>query len=171
MVLQPGQRYDGIITGDPPDRRKQMHQPTLGDRCSDLAGKSARQGGLLNHDPLGRLLYAVGSEEPLQALRSALRVRPTGFWDNHVRLERAARPRNAAMGTQRIDALIINAVIPVLHLYAEQAQNPALIDAVDDLWEALPASQDAIVRRFVRLGTLGTPRSETHASWCCSPSH
>lgn len=109
--------------------------------------------GLLAHDPIGRIGAAFRMENPVPALRSLLHIRPLPFWDNHVRLVRSVRPRNPALGRQRIDDLIVNAVLPVMLLHAEQTGEPALEAAVLAVPARLPAPEDEVLRRFAALGT------------------
>ncbi|MDX1545815.1 MAG: DUF2851 family protein [Rhodothermales bacterium] len=108
---------------------------------------------LLRRDPIGRLLDAACSPAPVPALRRVLRAVPGSFWQTHVRLDRPARPRDPALGRPRRDALIANAVVPVLLLLAEHASDLLLEGALLDVLRALPASSDEVTRRFAAHGT------------------
>lgn len=108
---------------------------------------------LLRHDPLGRLLRALRAEAPVAALRRLLRATPGAFWQTHVRLEKASKPRHPAIGQARCDDLITNAVVPVLLLHAEQTNDAGLERALYDVLRALPPTTDAVVRRFAKLGS------------------
>ena len=108
---------------------------------------------VLRHDPLTRLLAALRKERPVTALRRMLRATPGPFWETHFRMEKATKPRDPAIGRNRCDALIINAVAPSLLLHAEHTGDPALERAVFDLLRALPAERDEVIRRFAALGT------------------
>jgi len=112
-----------------------------------------KPGGLLHHDPLGKLVRSLQADDPVAALRAALQATPGSFWKTHVRLEKATRPRNPSVGRSRIDALLVNAVVPVLLLYAEQTNDPALEAAVLDVLRRLPPEQDEVTRQFAALGT------------------
>ncbi len=111
-----------------------------------------RPGGLLHYDPTGKLVAAMQAEEPVAALRAALGATPGAFWETHVRLEKATKPRDPSAGRSRLNALIANAVVPVLLLHAEQAGDPAFEAAVVDLLRRLPPEHDEVTRRFARLG-------------------
>ena len=112
-----------------------------------------RPGRLMHRDPLGQLARAARAEGPVKALRAALYAKPGAFWTTHVRLEKTTKPRDPGIGTSRLDALIANAVVPVLLLHAEQTSDPALEAAVFDVLRRLPPEQDEIMRRFTALGT------------------
>ena len=110
-------------------------------------------GGLLYQDPLGRLLEAVRTEKPARVLREALQAQPSVFWETHFRLEKSTQERDPSVGRRRIDTLIVNAVVPVLALYAEQHDDGALREALRDVLHDLPAGSDRVTRRFRKLGT------------------
>ena len=111
-----------------------------------------RPGRLLHHDPLGQLVRALRTEDPVKAVRAALYTSPGVFWETHVRLEKTTKPRDPGIGISRLNALIANAVIPVLLLHAEQTSDPALEAAVFDVLRRLPPEQDEVTRRFGALG-------------------
>lgn len=113
-------------------------------------------GGLLYHDPIGRLLKALADATPLAAVRSLLHAVPGPFWRRHVRYEKATRPRSPALGTTRIDALIVNAVVPVLLLVARSRQLPDLEEGLFDLLRQVPAPSNTITRLYRSLGTRPT---------------
>jgi hypothetical protein len=109
---------------------------------------------LLQNDPVGTLLTALASSAPVEVLRQTLRARPGPFWDTHVRLEKATtRPRDPAIGQERVDALLVNAVLPVLLLHARQQHDPVLEARIYDLLHQLPAEDDEVTRCFAALGT------------------
>lgn len=120
-----------------------------------------RPGGLLHDDaPLDRLVAAVRAERPLPALRSALDAEPDVFWQTHVRFERRTRARSARIGRSRRDALLVNAVLPVLLSHARH--DAALASTVRGLFEHLPAPSDEVTRRFAALGTPPRNALEAH---------
>ena len=112
-----------------------------------------RPGRLLHHDPLGQLARALRTKDPVKALRATLYSTPGAFWETHVRLEKTAKLRDPGTGSARLDALIANAVAPVLLLHAEQTDDPTLEAAVFDVLRHLPPAQDEVTRRFAALGT------------------
>ena len=110
-------------------------------------------GGLLHDDPIGKLTQALHADDPVDALRTALRATPGAFWETHVRLEKATKPRDPSVGRSRLNALIANAVVPVLLLHAEQSGDLAFEAAVLELLRQLPPEKDEVTRRFAALGT------------------
>ncbi len=108
-------------------------------------------GGLLHHDPIGTALDAAHSATPIASLRACFDAAPAPFWETHVRLVRSTKPRASSIGPSRIDTLLINAVLPVLLLVAEQHERPAWIARIPDLLDQLPAERDSITRCFTNL--------------------
>lgn len=109
-------------------------------------------GRLFHADPLTSLLGALTSDDAAAALRSHLEASPSPFWETHVRLDRRCKPHTAALGRSRIDVLMVNAVAPVLLLYAQRTHDADLKDAVYNLLEHLPAASDRVTRLFSTLG-------------------
>ena len=110
-------------------------------------------GGLLQRDPVGQLIGAVESSDPVAPLRTALEVQPHAFWDTHFRLAKATKRRDPSLGRRRADTLITNAVVPLLLLVADQQSRADLAERALDALHALPAGRDSILRRFADLGT------------------
>lgn len=111
-------------------------------------------GGLLHQDPLGRLIEAVHAGKPARALRGVFEATaPTDFWKTHFRLEKATKERDPSIGRWRVDTLIVNAVVPVLLLCAEQREDDRLAAAVRALLRDLPGGSDRVTRRFRNLGS------------------
>lgn len=107
---------------------------------------------LLNRNPIETLLRVISDINPLAALKRTLRVSPDSFWETHVRLEKSCKPHNAAIGKERCLNLIVNAVVPVLLLYARQENDKPLENVILDLMRLIPAEKDSITRIFGRLG-------------------
>ena len=90
-------------------------------------------GGWLRQDPIARLEAALQQPQPLTALRRLLR--PSGT--------------RVAPGRQRLDLLLLNAIVPFL-----LARNASLAPRLISLLQALPPERDRITRRFARPGYL-----------------
>jgi len=108
---------------------------------------------LLAAAPLPTLHAALGRERAVSALHDALASRPSPFWRTHYHLTKEASEHDAGLGSSRRDTLLVNAVVPVLLLDAEERDDPAQADAALDVLRALSASEDHVVRRFQDLGT------------------
>lgn len=120
-----------------------------------------RPGGLLNKDPIERLRTRVLGPRPLKALRACFQINAGAFWLNHVRLEKASARSSAEIGRQRIDVILVNAVLPMLMRLAARTSDEQLEKAAARMMELIPPEEDEIVRIFRGLG-IG-PRSAKEA--------
>ncbi|MEM6783947.1 MAG: DUF2851 family protein [Bacteroidota bacterium] len=113
-----------------------------------------RAGGLLGTDALGLLLDALRAPKPVASLRQRVRqAAPGAFWDAHVRLDRRlSKSLPAAIGQARADVILTNAVLPLLLLHAEHTDNSALDARVLEVYDALPAPRDALLRTYRQHG-------------------
>lgn len=128
-------------------RLRPANFPSL--RIAQGAALLAPPDGLLRKEPLHRLLDASAAEKPIRALSSLFDVQLDAFWHDHVRLRRRTAKRSPAIGRQRINALLLNVVIPcLLALDADVLQERAF-----KLLARLPAADDEVTRQFSRLGT------------------
>ena len=125
------------------------------------AAALVRTGGFLSGDVLPRLRRVLRKADARRRLSAALAVEVHPFWDTHVRLERTARHYSAALGENRINIILTNAVAPVMLYDARRRDDRALEQHVSNLLKDLPAPDDMILRRFRRLGTK--PKDARHA--------
>jgi hypothetical protein len=109
--------------------------------------------GLLSESPLSQLRDALQADAPVDALREALAATPSPFWQTHYRLTKSAAEHNPSLGPSRRNTLLINAVVPVLLLDAEQRDDTSQARAARAVLRSLSASSDSVVRRFEELGT------------------
>ena len=110
-------------------------------------------GGLLQEHPIRRLLEALRAANPEDALRDLLATRPGVFWQTHVRFEKRVRQRQPALGRVRLQALIVNAVIPVLLLHSVQTGDVEIARRCTALLTSMPAPHDEVAARYQALGT------------------
>ena len=115
-------------------------------RIAQAAALFHPETGLLSKEPIHRLRAALGMPDPLGALRALFAVELSPFWSNHVRLDRRTPSRSAAIGRERIDALLVNVILPAL---AESPDGgPAFA-----LLERLKSPDDEVLKPFRELGT------------------
>lgn len=98
---------------------------------------------------LARLLEAAGIPE----IESLLDVSAGDYWQQHVRFdERQEKAVPRKLGTDSVHNIIINTVAPLRFLYAHQQGRTAEQEQALQLLEALPAEDNAVIRRWEEQG-------------------
>jgi hypothetical protein len=110
---------------------------------------------LFDSDGLRRLIGTFSIEGWAVSKRIAALTRlfdcvPDDFWRNHVTFSEEAGRRGARLGRDRIIELLINTVVPVALLYGRLFRHQALQCHAQNVYDALPASQDNTVTRTIR---------------------
>ena len=124
---------------------------------SPMASENWRRGGRPANAPRHRIAQAARLVAPggvlarggLDALRAAL-DRPVG--ERVGALRRPAEGPSPRLGAARARDVVLNALLPVALLDAEQREAPGAADRVAELAMALPAPSDRTVRAYAQAG-------------------
>jgi len=108
--------------------------------------------GVLGPSGLERSAEAIRHPDALKRLREMITVSPDHFWDSHVRLDAESAPRSAAIGVNRADRIILNALLPALLLHAEYTGSTGLSDDVYITYRRLPPEHDERIGIFAERG-------------------
>lgn len=113
---------------------------------------------LLHKEPhlFSAMLDRPGARE-LAALFSAA---PSGYWDNHYRFD-VPSVRTASMGRQAVQAILVNAVAPLLHAYGAWLRNGALQERGMALWRALEPEDNRIMRGWRKEAVIARSAAES----------
>lgn len=98
------------------------------------------------------LFSSILEAETLTDLRALFRVEQSAYWQQHYNLGKPAREAVSSLGTASIDAILINAVVPLLVSYGKKRDEPQLVDRAVAILEAMPAEENLITRRWETLG-------------------
>lgn len=78
-----------------------------------------------------------------RGLQERLTPAPSGYWENHSHFGKGIPQRGAALiGTARAADIIVNKLLPITLLWAEQSQSPTLTEAVQRLYNGYPKLQE-----------------------------
>jgi hypothetical protein len=136
-------------------KRARLRANSLPVRRIAQAAALVAGGGVLHRDPVPALVRAAAVDDSLAALRALFtEAEPSPFWETHLRLDRTCKPGSARIGRSHADGILLNAVLPLLLLHAEQTADTPLEARVFDLYAQLPAATDTVTRRFERHGTV-----------------
>ncbi len=104
---------------------------------------------------LRRVLTLVARPEapPLavaNTLLSLFRIAPDNFWRAHVGFRGTPRAPGIRIGQSRTVEIIVNCVLPLVLLYAERFNRPAIAATASAVLRSLPPGQDNMITRQVR---------------------
>ena len=90
---------------------------------------------------------ATANKSALVRIRRRLQERltpaPSGYWENHSHFGKGIPQRGAALiGADRANDIIVNKLLPITLLWAEQSQSPTLAEAVQRLYDSYPKLQE-----------------------------
>ncbi len=123
-------------------------------RIAQGAAMIAPPSGFLREAPLRRAAdVLLDQPHPIRALRSLFDVKLAPFWRTHVRLDRRSKVHHPNLGRSRIDALLVNALLPALGAHADRIAHQRLAHAVVDATSRIPADEDEVTRLYETLGT------------------
>lgn len=93
---------------------------------------------------------ALPPRKQLTLLRRFFRVEPDGYWRHHLHFRGGESGLGASIGRERVDAILLNCVLPLVMLYGQIAGEPRLGRNGRRLLAALPAGHETRVLEGVR---------------------
>lgn len=99
-----------------------------------------------------KVFQEIIEQENIHDLMDFFDLHSSLYWDTHYIFGKKSKKKLKRFGKQSIQLLLINAMIPLLHLYGEQMNKPHLCDRAIAFLEDLPSEQNAIVRRWDEIG-------------------
>jgi len=98
-------------------------------------------------------LFAWTLECPsVSLLRKRLFVKANDYWQNHYVFEKTSPVREKMMGTQMVNNIIINGIIPLLYTYGKIIPDPAILSKAISWLEEMPAEQNKLMQGWQRIG-------------------
>lgn len=153
--------YQLTITPMPPTawrffRLRPANFPTV--RIAQAAALFHPPDGLLRSNPMAKVENAARSRRPIPSIRALFAVELNEFWTEHVRLEKRTKKRRTSIGRQRIDALIVNVILPAVRACRTDDDETYL-----RILRKLPATEDEVTRQFSDLGARPSSAADTQA--------
>lgn len=134
-------------------RMRPNNFPTV--RIAQLACLYFRSGQLF-----GKSLAAADEKE----LSNMYNIGLSNYWRNHYRFgAKVDRPGERRMGTQMVQSILINAVAPAYFTYATLRGEDRYRDRALALLEALPPENNAVIRKWHKLGWTASSAAESQA--------
>jgi imidazoleglycerol phosphate dehydratase HisB len=85
------------------------------------------------------------------------------FWDTHYLFTTESPLKNKKLGTQSINGILINTVVPFLFCYASQKNNDELKDRALLILEQIPPERNSIVQNWQNLGITSNSAYDSQA--------
>ena len=97
---------------------------------------------------------ATANKSALVRIRRRLQERltpaPSGYWENHSHFGKGIPQRGAALiGADRANDIIVNKLLPITLLWAEQCESPTLAAAVQRLYDNYPKLQENRITQHI----------------------
>jgi hypothetical protein len=109
-----------------------------------IAHAAALSRAILRDDLMVNLLLTLASkaaaEDRWKRVRALLSVSPTSYWQEHRHFDHEEHSSRGEIGAGRIDAMVINVVVPFGWMLARVPEYSALTDGTLELWKTIPAS-------------------------------
>jgi hypothetical protein len=90
-------------------------------------------------------------------------VRASEYWETHFRFSHGSRKQVKRLGTEAVNNIAINTIIPFLFVYGELTQKNHLKDRALDWLDRLPPENNSVIRGWQELGVNPGSALETQA--------
>lgn len=126
--------------------------PTI--RIAQLASMLHRTGQLF-----GKALAAADAKE----LQNMFEVKLSNYWRTHYRFGKEVKAGERRLGVSSIRSILINTIAPALVAYADQRGDDRFRDRAVDILQSLPAEDNAVLRRWSKLGYAAENAADSQA--------
>lgn len=99
-----------------------------------------------------RLFSKIIDQPEMDFLMQVFSAEPSEYWLNHYRFGVISTDKKKKTGTQSVQSIIINAVVPFIFCYAARHANETLKEQALRLLECLPAEKNSIIDRWKEAG-------------------
>jgi hypothetical protein len=118
-----------------------------------LAAASVLIQKLLREDLFRKIVQVLKSplrqEDKLSTLRDLLSVDPLEFWSTHYHFDHSAVKPVRSLGPERVNDMIVNAIIPLALLYARTFKDMGVREQALALYDVLPPSMENSLTRLM----------------------
>ena len=106
---------------------------------------------LLHKDAIGTL-NAIFHNYPIPKIgaqiKKLFRSSPASFWETHYNFGKSVSTKSHRLGRTRVHKLVLNAILPVMLVVAEQSENPELERTILAFAETLKPEKDVVTRLY-----------------------
>lgn len=110
-----------------------------------------------------KLFSKIIEDTNIESLRKLFQVEPSDYWKTNYLFSHKSTRRIKKLGTQSINGILINTVVPFLFCYANHKNNDELKNKAIQLLEEIPAEHNNIVNGWVKTGLKTENAFDTQA--------
>ena len=99
-----------------------------------------------------KLFSKIVEDPEIESLRKLFETEPSTYWKTRYLFASESALHIKKLGTQSINSIIINTVVPFLFCYAEHKSNDALKNKAFQMLEEIPAEKNSILFGWQKLG-------------------
>jgi hypothetical protein len=109
------------------------------------------------------LFSYIKEAEDIAQVRDLLKSGVSEYWNDHYRFDVACTPTSGNAGSDFIDVLIINAVIPVLYYYGKYTDDDRFTDKSIFWLEKIKSEKNTIIAQWAEVGISAKSAFDTQA--------
>jgi len=98
------------------------------------------------------LFSKIIQSENLAEIKQLFEVKASAYWDNHYTFEKESEEKKKVLGTESINNLLINTVIPLLFTYGLSTNNEAIKERAVNFLEEMKPETNHIIRAWREIG-------------------
>jgi hypothetical protein len=91
----------------------------------------------------------LAQEDKLISLGDLLSIGPLEFWSTHYHFDHSSAKRVRSLGPERVNDMIVNAIIPLALLYARTFKDLGVREQALALYDVLPPSMENSLTRLM----------------------
>lgn len=97
------------------------------------------------------LFSKIIDAESIEAIKKMLAANVSEYWNNHYKFETISNKKSKSLGSQSIDIIIINTVVPFLFVYGKQMNDDKYIDRAILFLEKIKGEKNSITKSWDEL--------------------
>ncbi len=97
------------------------------------------------------LFSKIIEAENIEAIKKLLTANVSEYWDYHYKFETISNKKSKSLGSQSIDIIIINTVVPFLFVYGKQMNDEKYIDRAILFLEKIKGEKNSITKSWDEL--------------------
>ena len=109
-------------------------------------------------------LFSKITEHPdIEYIKQLFVCEPSSFWNTHYLFATESPLKNKKLGSQSVNGILINTVVPFLFCFASQKNNDELKDKALQILEQIPPERNSIVQNWQNLGIISNSAYDSQA--------